>query len=71
MQRRSGKEGKIGTVKLQIRSKGPEAFTPFENAMKRVLSGLHSEIQRRIEEHPKEGALNPNELGPKPNIKTS
>lgn len=32
----------------------------FEKAMKRVLSVPHSEIKRRIEEHRKEAALNPN-----------
>jgi hypothetical protein len=44
---------------------GPQAFTRFEKAMKRVLSVPHSEIQRRIEEHRKESALNPNRRGPK------
>jgi hypothetical protein len=48
---------------------GPEAFTRFEKAMKRVLSVPHSEIQRRIEEHRKEAALNPNRRGPKPKQK--
>jgi hypothetical protein len=48
---------------------GPEAFTRFENAMKRVLAVPHSEIQRRIEEHRKEAALNPNRRGPKPRRK--
>jgi hypothetical protein len=48
---------------------GPEAFTRFEKAMKRVLSVPHSEIQRRIEEHRKEAALNPNRRGPKPKEK--
>jgi hypothetical protein len=45
---------------------GPEAFTRFEKAMKRVLSVPHSEIKRRIEEHRKEAALNPRRRGPKP-----
>ncbi len=44
---------------------GPEAFTRFENAMKKVISVPHSEIQKRIEEHRKEAALNPNRRGPK------
>lgn len=48
---------------------GPEAFTRFETAMKRVLSVPHSEIKRRIEEHRKEAALNPNRRGPKPKRK--
>lgn len=45
---------------------GPEAFTRFETAMKQVLSVPHSEIKRKIEEHRKEAALNPNRRGPKP-----
>jgi hypothetical protein len=48
---------------------GPEAFTRFEKAMKRALSVPHSEIKRRIEEHRKEAALNPNKRGPKPKLK--
>ena len=45
---------------------GAEAITRFENAMKRVLSVPHSEIKRRIEEHRKESALNPNKRAPQP-----
>jgi hypothetical protein len=45
---------------------GPEAFKRFENAMKKVVSVPHSEIKRRIEEHRKEAARNPNKRGPKP-----
>nr|HSU31780.1 hypothetical protein [Bryobacteraceae bacterium] len=45
---------------------GTEAFTRFENAMKKVLSVPKAEIQKRIEEHRKEAALNPNKRGPKP-----
>ncbi|HEX3684732.1 MAG TPA: hypothetical protein VHU83_19505 [Bryobacteraceae bacterium] len=48
---------------------GPEAFTRFENAMTQVLSVPHSVIQKRIEEHRKESALNPNRRGPKPKKK--
>lgn len=44
---------------------GTEAFTRFEKAMKKVLSVPKAEIQRRIEEHRKEAALNPNKRGPK------
>jgi hypothetical protein len=44
---------------------GTEAFKRFENAMKQVLAVPHSEIKRRIEEHRKESALNPNKRGPK------
>jgi hypothetical protein len=45
---------------------GTEAFTRFENAMKKVLSVPHSVIQKRIQEHREEAALNPNKRGPKP-----
>jgi hypothetical protein len=45
---------------------GTEAFTRFENAMKRVLSVSHAEITKRIEEHRKQAALNPKRRGPKP-----
>jgi hypothetical protein len=45
---------------------GTEAFTRFENAMKKVLSVPHSEIQQRIEEHKKQAAANPKKRGPKP-----
>jgi len=48
---------------------GSEAFTRFENAMKKVLSVPHSVIQKRIEEQRKESALNPNRRGPKPKRK--
>jgi hypothetical protein len=44
---------------------GPEAFTRFKNAMKAVLAVPHSEIKKRIEEHRKQAALNPNRRGPK------
>lgn len=49
---------------------GTEAYTRFERAMKQVLSVPHSEIKRRIEEHRKEAAKNPNKRGPKPKRKT-
>lgn len=45
---------------------GKEAFTRFENAMKKVLSVPHSEIKKRIEAHRKEAAANPKKRGPKP-----
>jgi hypothetical protein len=44
---------------------GPEAYARFEGAMKKALSVPHAEIQRRIEEHKKEAARNPNRRGPK------
>ncbi len=49
---------------------GPEAYQRFENAMKKVLAVPHAEIQRRIEEHRKEAARNPNRRGPKPKQKS-
>jgi hypothetical protein len=45
---------------------GPEAWKRFEGGMKKVLAVPHAEIQRRIEEHRKEAAKNPNKRGPKP-----
>lgn len=48
---------------------GTEAYRRFKNAMKHVLAVPHSEIKRRIEEHRKESARNPNKRGPKPTKK--
>jgi len=48
---------------------GKEAWTRFEGAMKKVLAVPHSEIQRRVEEHRREAAKNPNKRGPKPKRK--
>ena len=48
---------------------GPEAYLRFKSAMKSVLAVPHSEIQKRIEEHRKEAAKNPNKRGPKPKAK--
>ena len=50
---------------------GPEAFKRFNNAMKKVLAVPHSEIQRKIEEHRKAAARNPNRRGPKKKAKKS
>jgi hypothetical protein len=44
---------------------GTEAFENFKNVMKQVLSVPHDEVQKRIEEHRKEAAANPNRRGPK------
>lgn len=44
----------------------PIAGTRFEQAMKAVVAVPHAEIQRRIEEHKKQAALNPHKRGPKP-----
>ena len=48
---------------------GPEAYTRFRNAMKKVLTVSHDEIQRRIEAERAASALNPNRRGPKPTRK--
>lgn len=44
---------------------GPQAWQQFQAAMGKVLAVPHSEIQRRIAEHRKEAARNPNRRGPK------
>jgi hypothetical protein len=44
---------------------GPEAWTRFNNAMKKIIAVPHAEIQRRIEEHRERAASNPNKRGPK------
>jgi hypothetical protein len=49
---------------------GAEAWNRFQQAMKKVISVPHAEIQRRIEEHRKEAAINPNRRGPKPKQKS-
>jgi hypothetical protein len=49
---------------------GPEAWTRFQNAMKKVVAVPHAEIQRRVEEHRSEAAKNPNKRGPKPKKRT-
>ena len=40
---------------------GPEAWKRFEGVMKGVLAVPHSEIQRRIKEHRRKAASNPNQ----------
>lgn len=44
---------------------GPQAFTRFQNAMRKVLAVPHTELQRRIEAERKASAANPNRRGPK------
>ena len=44
---------------------GKEAFTRFQNAMRKVLAVPHAELQRRIEAERKASAANPNKRGPK------
>ena len=44
----------------------PEAFKRFQDAMKTIISVPHDVIQKRIEEHRKAAAKNPNRRGPKP-----
>ena len=45
---------------------GPEAWTRFNETMKRVIAVPHAEIKKRIEAHRAEAAKNPNRRGPKP-----
>jgi len=52
-------------------TEGPEAFERFQNVMKAVIAVPHSEIQRRIAQHRKKAALNPNRRGPKRKVKPS
>jgi hypothetical protein len=44
---------------------GPQAFTRFQNAMRKVLVVPHAELQRRIEVERKASAANPVKRGPK------
>jgi hypothetical protein len=44
---------------------GPEAFTRFRGAMKKVVTVPHAVIQQRIEEHREQAAKNPRKRGPK------
>jgi hypothetical protein len=60
---------KTGATKTPEYHEGPEAFTRFRDAMKKVLAVPHSEIQRRIAEERKRSEENPNRRGPKPKSK--
>jgi hypothetical protein len=48
---------------------GPKAAQRFEEAMRRVLSVSHEEIQRRVAEERKRSLQNPHRRGPKPKAK--
>jgi hypothetical protein len=50
---------------------GPQAWTRFQGAMKKILSVPHSEIKQRIEEQRAEAAKKPNRRGPKRKVKPS
>ena len=55
---------------MQAAFTGKDATPPKEvsnaQALKAVVAVPHAEVQRRIEEHRKEAAKNPNRRGPKP-----
>jgi len=50
---------------------GPEAFTRFQNATKRILTVPRAEIQERIEAHRREAVHNPNRRSPRTKVKPS
>lgn len=50
-------------------NEGPEAYTQFENMMKRVLAVPYTVLQQRIEAERQKAALNPNRRGPKPKVR--
>jgi hypothetical protein len=50
---------------------GAEAFTRFQNAMRKVLAVPHTELQRRIEVERKVSAASPVKRGPKPKTRLS
>jgi predicted nucleotide-binding protein len=54
------------TIKHSEMTEGPEAFTRFQDAMKKVLTVSPAELKRRIEAERAVSALNPNRRGPKP-----
>jgi hypothetical protein len=48
---------------------GTEAFTRFQNTMRKVLAVPHAELKRRIEAERQASKLNPHRRGPKPKTK--
>lgn len=56
------------TKKLEM-VEGVEAFHRFREATKAILAVPHSEIKKRVEEHRREAAKNPNRRGPKAKVK--
>jgi hypothetical protein len=44
---------------------GPEAFKRFDDLMTAVVKVPHAVVQKKIEEHRKQVAKNPNRRGPK------
>ena len=60
------------TMKRQMEMvEGPEAWKRFESAMRGILAVSHSEVQKRIKEHSREAASNPNRRGQKRKVKPS
>jgi hypothetical protein len=49
--------------------KQSQEFDAFTSLVDRVLAVPHSVIAKRVEEHRKQAALNPNRPGPKPKQK--
>jgi hypothetical protein len=49
--------------------KHSQEFDVFTNLVDRVLAVPHEVIKRRVEEHRKQAAMNPNRPGPKPKRK--
>lgn len=50
---------------------GPEAWTRFESAVKKILSVPRYVIQERIQQHRAEAEKNPHKRGPKGKVKPS
>ena len=61
----------IEAMKTAEMIEGSEAWTRFQDAMRKVVSVPHSEIQKRIAEHRKAVEANPNRRGPKRKVKPS